>query len=155
MNDQQFNSQPYGPAAGERNYQLGANLMLVAAVILFVVAAVITVMAIWQPGKDNVASTSSAVADQAEQLDSFALASSETAKITVDGSGYTPDSLTVTPGTTVTWENKDTKTHTLSGGSIGDGNTLEPGGAFSFTYDQPGEYTFVDGGMTGTITVKE
>lgn len=88
---------------------------------------------------------------------------------------FSPAALTVAPGTTVTWTNKDPMGHTVSPtdpaqwGSEGSGNEpdawLQEGDAWSFTFEKPGTYTYYclphaskakDGpwkGMVGTIIV--
>lgn len=59
-----------------------------------------------------------------------------------------PDTLTVTAGTTVTWENRDEIVHHLVSGetNIPDGlfeiGPFFKGGTFSFTFDQPGIYGY-------------
>lgn len=62
----------------------------------------------------------------------------------------------------VTWTNQDTREHVVrhepaEGNAQFDSGTLQPGDTFSFTFPQPGTYTYdcsMDGAMTGTITVQ-
>ncbi len=71
---------------------------------------------------------------------------------------FTPSSLTVSVGETVTWTNKHSMTHTATSdnGSFDSGN-LAPGETFSFTFETAGTYTYkcnVHPSMTGTIIVE-
>ncbi len=71
---------------------------------------------------------------------------------------FTPSSLTVSVGDTVTWTNKHTMTHTATAdnGTFDSGN-LAPGETFSFTFDTAGTYTYkcnIHLSMTGTIIVE-
>lgn len=79
---------------------------------------------------------------------------------------FSPASLTVPSGTTVTWTNKDSFDHTVTAddGSYDSGN-LAQGKTWSHTFNAPGTYHYYckphaskgsDGaykGMTGTIVV--
>jgi len=68
---------------------------------------------------------------------------------------FVPDTLTVAPGTTVTWTNNDRSRHTIvfPEGEI----AIASGQNYSRRYEQPGEYVYVCGlhpSMTGKIIVK-
>ena len=72
---------------------------------------------------------------------------------------FEPDQLTVAPGTTVTWVNDGEEPHTSTAddGTWNSG-TLQPGESFSFTFDDPGDYSYfceIHPDMTATITVSE
>jgi len=83
--------------------------------------------------------------------------SSSTAKISITSSGYSPASLTVTNGSTVTWTNNDNITHTVTTdeGSINSGD-IAPGSSYSKTFATAGTYTYHDthnANMTGVLIV--
>ena len=66
--------------------------------------------------------------------------------------------MTDTVGDTVTWTNTDGRPHTVTsdGGAFDSGN-LDEGGAFSFTFSEPGTYTYhcnYHGEMQATIVVQ-
>jgi plastocyanin len=75
------------------------------------------------------------------------------AAVTIENFAFTPQTLTVKTGTTVTWTNKDSTTHTVAsadGISTGAKTTglfasgsLGPGDTFSFTFTQPGTYFYL------------
>ncbi|HEU0129599.1 MAG TPA: cupredoxin domain-containing protein [Mycobacteriales bacterium] len=69
-----------------------------------------------------------------------------TATVTIDSTLH-PKSLTVAPGTTVTWRNAGTERHrvrTTSAPVELDSNDLDPGQSWSFTFRTAGTYRYVD-----------
>jgi plastocyanin len=70
---------------------------------------------------------------------------------------FSPDQMTVAPGTTVTWTNEAQTPHTTTADDgTWDSGTMEQGDDFSFTFDDPGTYTYhcsIHPDMTATITV--
>jgi len=71
---------------------------------------------------------------------------------------FAPPTLTVTAGTTVTFGNNDSTTHTTvaDGGQWNSGN-LEPGRTFTVKLDTPGTYSYhcvIHPFMTGKIVVQ-
>jgi len=98
-------------------------------------------------------------------------------QITIQDFTFTPSTLTIMAGTTVTWINKGPSAHTTTsdtglwgsatmaapsgGGGYGSGEM--PGGAFQFTFNTPGTYAYhcslhppsSYAAFTGTITVTQ
>src|SRR5215216_2270876 len=70
---------------------------------------------------------------------------------------FNPGQITVAPGTTVTWVNKGQAPHTTTADDgTWDSGTLQPGEDFSFTFDQPGTYTYhcsIHPDMTASVKV--
>lgn len=71
---------------------------------------------------------------------------------------FSPSTLTIVTGSTVTWTNKDAVTHTVTadGGSFDSGN-LAPSSKFSKTFSTTGTYSYhcaIHSSMTGSIIVK-
>src|SRR5215212_7989250 len=70
---------------------------------------------------------------------------------------FDPGQLTVAPGTTVTWVNNGQAPHTTTADDgTWDSGTLQPGEDFSFTFDQPGTYTYhcsIHPDMTASVKV--
>src|SRR5207248_7309256 len=57
--------------------------------------------------------------------------------------GYSPTSLTVTAGTTVTWKNLGSQVHGVtSQDQLFDSRLLDPGKSWSYTFDTPGTYRY-------------
>ena len=66
--------------------------------------------------------------------------------------------LNISVGTTVSWLNSDSTTHTstANGGTWSSGN-IAPGARFNFTFQSTGQFTYhcqIHPGMTGTIVVQ-
>ena len=82
------------------------------------------------------------------------------ATVTIDNFAFAPTTLTVAPGTKVTWNNKDEEPHTVlsaDGGKTFKSDALDTDDKFSFTFDKPGTYKYfcsVHPHMVGTIVVK-
>lgn len=78
-------------------------------------------------------------------------------EVFIQGMAFSPSSLTVTAGTTVTWTNKDAIGHTVtSNTNLFKSGTLSNGGTFSFTFATAGTYSYfcsIHPSMVGTITV--
>jgi len=56
---------------------------------------------------------------------------------------YSPTNYTVTVGSTVTWVNQDTVTHTVTeNNGLFDSGPLPPGTSFSYTFTQTGSYSY-------------
>lgn len=75
---------------------------------------------------------------------------------------FTPESITINAGQTVTWINRGEKVHTVTSAdrTISSGK-VEPGGHFSYTFNQPGDYVYYCHehsifymGMKGKVIVK-
>ena len=71
---------------------------------------------------------------------------------------FTPATLTIPVGTTVTWTNNDGTLHTVTSATkVFTSDGLDEGGAFSYTFTSPGTYSYyckLHPHMTGTIVVK-
>ena len=71
---------------------------------------------------------------------------------------FTPATLTVPAGTTVTWTNKDGTLHTVTSTTkVFASDGLDQGGTFSYTFTTPGTYPYsckLHPQMTGTVTVQ-
>jgi len=70
---------------------------------------------------------------------------SGTSKITITSSAYSPASLTVVSGATVTWTNNDSTAHTVTteDGAINSGD-IAPGSSYSKTFMTTGTYNYHD-----------
>ena len=69
---------------------------------------------------------------------------------------FTPAALTVTAGSTVTWTNGDTATHTVTFDNGPDCGSLATGNSTTVTFSTPGTYAYhckIHASMKGTITV--
>jgi plastocyanin len=79
-------------------------------------------------------------------------------QVTIKNFSFDPPDLSVAAGTTVTWTNEDSTTHTVTGTDtdlIGSPD-LNQGDTYSLTFDQAGTYHYICSihtSMKGTVTV--
>ncbi|GLS43799.1 cupredoxin domain-containing protein [Methylobacterium brachythecii] len=82
----------------------------------------------------------------------------ETVTIRIDNFTFGPETVTVAPGTAVTWINGDDIPHTVvSQSKLFRSKTLDTDDRYSFTFDAPGEYPYfcsLHPHMTGKVVVK-
>jgi plastocyanin len=64
--------------------------------------------------------------------------------VEIGDGAFSPSTLTISVGDTVTWRNADDRPHTVTSndGTFDSGN-LDPGVGFSFMFTEPGTYTYV------------
>ena len=81
-----------------------------------------------------------------------------TAEVKIDNFSFGPATLTVAPGTTVTWVNHDDIPHTVvSTDSVFKSKVLDTDEKFSFTFTKTGTYPYfcsIHPKMTATVVVK-
>ena len=77
---------------------------------------------------------------------------------TLGNRAFAPAEVNVTAGTTVTWTNTDTVTHTSSSDAQGwDSGAIAPGGQFSFAFPAAGTFPYhcaIHPGMVGRVVVR-
>lgn len=74
--------------------------------------------------------------------------------------GYQPNSLQIKVGTTVTWMNTDSASHTVTSdvADMFDSGPINPNAAFTFTFNQSGMFAYHstnDANLKGTIVVTQ
>jgi plastocyanin len=78
--------------------------------------------------------------------------------VVIDNFVFTPERLTVKPGTTVTWTNHDDIPHTVAAKDRAfKSKVMDTDEPFAFTFATPGEYTYfcsLHPHMTATIVVE-
>ncbi len=78
------------------------------------------------------------------------------ASVEISGFAFTPATLTIAKGTTVTWTQKDAAPHAVTGGTF-DSGTLNAGQTYSHTFNEIGSFNYhcnFHQSMTGKITVQ-
>jgi plastocyanin len=88
-----------------------------------------------------------------------ASAASPAASVSIDNFTFTPPTVTVRAGTTVTWTNKDDIPHGIAAtnNAFPRSKALDTDDSYSFTFTTPGTYQYfcyVHPHMTGTIVVQ-
>lgn len=80
-----------------------------------------------------------------------------TNEVLIQGFAFSPSTLTVTAGTTVTWTNKDAATHNVtSDNAVFSSGSMANGATFSFTFSDKGTFGYtctIHPQMKGTIVV--
>jgi plastocyanin len=80
------------------------------------------------------------------------------AQVAMKNFDFAPMAITVSPGTTVTWPNRDGEPHTVvSADGLFRSAALDQNDSFKFTFSKPGTYKYVCSihpKMVGTVTVK-
>jgi len=78
--------------------------------------------------------------------------------VDISGFAFVPSTLTVSVGTTVTWTNNDSSSHTIaSNDNLFQSGTLAKGATFSHTFGQKGTFNYhcsIHPSMTGKIIVE-
>ena len=80
-----------------------------------------------------------------------------THEVKIEGMQFSPATLTVQRGATVTWRNDDLVPHTATAAGKFDSGNIAPGHTYSRKMDRPGDYDYVctyHPGMKGRIEVK-
>jgi plastocyanin len=86
-----------------------------------------------------------------------------TAQVVMKNIAFQPSQITVAVGTTVTWVNEDSVTHTVESGTrdnptgLFNSGDVAGGASFSYTFDQPGTYDYfcrIHPGMNGQVIVQ-
>jgi plastocyanin len=71
---------------------------------------------------------------------------------------FVPDDLNITVGTTVTWTNTDSTSHTSTSDGAGwNSGIVSPGGQFSFAFQTAGTFPYhcaIHPGMIGSVVVR-
>jgi plastocyanin len=79
-------------------------------------------------------------------------------EVFIQGMAFSPSSITVSAGTTVTWTNKDAIAHTVTSlTNLFNSGNLNSGGTFSYTFATAGSYSYycsIHPTMTATVTVQ-
>ncbi|MFI9723113.1 cupredoxin family copper-binding protein [Streptomyces sp. NPDC052396] len=77
-------------------------------------------------------------------------------RVTIAGFAFSPSTLTVSKGTTVTWTNNDSAPHTVTGSGL-NSPTLSRGATYSFKFNSTGTFSYIctiHPSMHGTVVVK-
>lgn len=81
---------------------------------------------------------------------------SSSSAVTIQGFAFSPQTLTIKAGTTVTWTNNDTAAHTVVSSSF-TSEQLGKGQTYEYTFSQPGTFDYhcsIHPSMTGQIIVQ-
>ena len=107
--------------------------------------------------------------DQSSSGNTSTKAETATNSVIIENFAFSPANITVKKGTTVTWTNKDSATHTVTGldnnpdpasgaANLPNSGNLASGKSYSFTFLAAGTYQYkcsIHPSMTGTVTVTD
>lgn len=140
----------------ERHRLLAVALMLIVSVTLVACGSTAATSSFFGATTSPVAATSTPAAESSTPAPSESAGVQNTVKIA--SFAFTPATITVPVGTTVTWTNEDTASHTITaddGTTFNSGN-IAKGGTFSFTFTTAGTFPYhcaVHPSMTATVIV--
>lgn len=107
-------------------------------------------------------STESTNANKSSASSKDQSASDNVNTVSISNNTFSPASIKIKKGTTVTWTNRDSASHTVTFDdatmSSNSSNTLTENQTFSFTFSDAGEFKYhciFHSGMTGKVTVTE
>lgn len=136
---------------------------IILGVVVVVGIIVFVVMMSGKPGglygttaTPTVGAVTSPVATVAGQTKVVTTPVPASSSVSIENFSFNPGTLTVAVGTTVTWTNNDSTTHTVKSSSF-NSSSLAPGDTFSFKFDSKGTFNYNCGihpTMTGTIVVQ-
>lgn len=87
-------------------------------------------------------------------------------KVTITSSGFTPETITINVGDTVTWVNNDTTNHTVNSDNhpnhllypiLNEAGLIKPSESSSVTFNEAGTFTYHDhlnAALVGKVVVK-
>ena len=80
-----------------------------------------------------------------------------TNEVWIQGMAFSPSSITVTAGTTITWTNKDGVPHTVTSNTgLFDSGTINPNGTYSHLFSTAGTFSYkcsLHPSMTASVAV--
>lgn len=123
-----------------RRRRAGRSLVAAAAVVLAATAAVAGCS-----DDDDASPATTDVTEGSATDDSGGSAAEQVAVDIVDiEQAFEPATITVAAGGEVTWGNADDIAHTATAeDGTWDSGSIEPGGEFTFTADEPGTYSYI------------
>lgn len=135
--------------------------IVITCVVVVVLAAAAVYIAINGSSGNNTANNSTGNMNMSNQTGASNAKPTATNDVSIKDFAFSPADITVKKGTTVTWTNKDSATHTVTenDGQAGpDSGDLATGKTYSFTYGTVGTFKYhcsIHTGMIGTVTVTE
>ncbi|HSW99613.1 MAG TPA: cupredoxin domain-containing protein [Patescibacteria group bacterium] len=130
--------------------------ILIGVIVGVVAIAFIVDLFVSQPNKKGSTVTPSSSSSSSGSSDSTATSNA----VSIKDFAFSPTATTVKKGTTVTWTNSDTTSHTVA---IDSGNgpksgDIQPGGTYTYTFDAVGTFAYhctFHPNMTATVKVTE
>ena len=145
---------------------------ILAALVAVVAVAAIAGVILMQGNGDDKKSTTATTSDNSGSQSSDDTGNVEqnppttgnnnavaTSEVEIEDFAFNPSPITVKKGTKVTWTNKDSVEHTVTGTSGGpDSELFGKGASYSYTFNEVGAFSYFckpHPHMTGTVVVTE
>lgn len=135
------------------------RVTIAVVVVLLLVVGVLALYASMNSGT-TLTNTTSNNSSNMNANNSTNSTAEETNSVSIANMAFSPVAITVKKGTTVTWTNNDTVTHTVteSDGKTGpNSGDLAPGKTYTFTFNETGTFAYkctIHPSMQGTVTVQ-
>lgn len=140
------------------------NLLTFLVIAILVAGAVYLLLAGksgTQPSATPLPTSVPSSASESESEDIPVTRQRELIEVVVQNFAFSPAALSIKPGTTVKWTNRDSVEHTVT--SEGKNRTLNSkllgqGESFTFTFNQPGVFSYLctpHPNMSGSVTVTQ
>jgi plastocyanin len=143
---------------------MNKKLIIGIVVVLVVAAGIVTLVATrsGDSNKTNSSDNSMAGMDMSGSGQSeMATKPVATDAVAIKDFAFSPANITVKAGSTVTWTNQDSTTHTVtadtSSSDAPDSGNIAPGKSYSFTFQKAGTYMYhcaLHPNMVGMVTVQ-
>ncbi len=139
---------------------------LIMIVIIVALAGVVAFMVMSKDKEDGAtqqvtSSTDVKSSDQTtdQQANTNSGTASQATEIAIENFAYSPETITIKKGTTITWTNKDSVGHTVTGEDGGpDSDSLAQGESYSYTFNEAGSFSYFckpHPNMKATVIVTE
>lgn len=133
---------------------------IVGSVVIVIIIAVVAIVA--ERGKSSTSSEATPTPTASVAATASPVSDATSAAVEIKNFAFSPATITVKKGTTVTWTNQDSMNHTVTSdaGIIGGPNSQQfgQGQTYSFTFSDLGTYSYscqIHPKMTGTVVVIE
>jgi amicyanin len=140
---------------------MSKRISLIVLIVLVIIVAIVAAVAVNHMNNTKKSSSNNTSSMNMNNSSSSSNTSPvATNTVAIENFAFSPASITVKAGTTVTWTNKDTVAHTVTVDS-GDGpnsQNLAQNQTYSFTFSKAGTYNYhcaIHSSMHGTVTVTE
>jgi plastocyanin len=127
-----------------------------ALLFLFIASVLVMAMTACGPALTNSNPTTSYTSTSSPTVTTSPDELKLTGSVQIKDFTFTPKTIEIKKGGTITWINKDSAEHTVKFISFNSGN-MSQGGTFSHTFDKIGSFTYICGNhtyMSGTIIVR-
>ena len=103
---------------------------------------IVLMLVLWLAGCNGASQTSSHCNTSSTPAAATTVQPISTNSVSIQGFQFTPGTITIKKGETVTWANKDPIAHTVTGTGFASGS-LAQGATYKHTYNQAGTFNYI------------